>query len=653
MKGNKQNNHHKKMLRDFKIKFIISLILTVPILLLSPTIQSWIGYEFKFTSYEYILFGLASFIFIYGGSPFFKGMYDEFKDKSPGMMTLIAVAISVAYFYSSAVVFGLEGRFFFWELVTLIDIMLLGHWIEMRSVMGASRALEELVKILPTEAHLKENGKIKDISVEELNINDEVLVKPGEKVPIDGIVIDGETNVNESMITGESKPVSKKKGDEVIGGAINGEGAITVQVNKTGKDTYLNQVIEMVSEAQESKSRSQDMANKAAFLLTIISISVGILTFFIWIFINQDISFAVERTATVMVITCPHALGLAIPLVIARSTALAATSGLLIRERTAFEKARDLEAIVFDKTGTLTLGEFGVTDIIELNKYPKEEILSIAATLESNSEHPIATGIIKSAKKKGIEKKEIKNFKAIPGKGVKGRIGQKEFMIVSPGYVEENNLEFDKEKVDHIKKEAKTIVFLLEEKKIIGALALADIIREESKEAINRLKKMGLRCMMLTGDNEYVAKWVADELGLDDYIAEVLPDEKAHEIENIKKNYNIAMVGDGVNDAPALVTADVGIAIGAGTDVAIESADIILVKNDPRNVADILELSKKTYSKMKQNLIWATGYNAIAIPLAVGILYPIGFILPPAIGAIIMSLSTVIVAINARLLKVV
>lgn len=649
MKGN--DNHHKKMLRNFKIKFLISLILTIPILILSPTIQLWIDYELKFLGYEYVLFGLASLIFFYGGLPFFKGMFNEFKDKSPGMMTLISVAISVAYFYSSAVIFGLEGRFFFWELVTLIDVMLLGHWIEMRSVIGASRALEELVKIIPTEAHLKKDGKTIEVSVEELNIDDKVLVKPGEKVPVDGVVIDGKTSVNESMITGESKPISKEKGDEVIGGAINGEGSITVRVNKTGKDTYLNQVVQMVSEAQESESRSQDLANKAAFLLTIISISVGIFTFIIWIYINQDISFAVERTATVMVITCPHALGLAIPLVIARSTALAATSGLLIRERQAFEKARNLEAVVFDKTGTLTLGEFGVTDIVNLNNYKKDKILSIATTLESNSEHPIANGIVISAKKKGIEMKQMTNFEAIPGKGVKGYIDQKEFKIVSPGYMEENNLEFDEKKINHLRKEAKTIVFLLEERNIIGALALADIIREESKEAIRRLKNMGLKCMMLTGDNKYVAKWVADELGLDDYIAEVLPDEKAHEIEKLKKKYNIAMVGDGVNDAPALVTANVGIAIGAGTDVAIESADIILVKNDPRDVADILELSKKTYSKMKQNLIWATGYNAIAIPLAVGILYPIGFILPPAIGAIIMSLSTVIVAINARLLK--
>jgi len=644
-------DHHRMMLKSFKQKFIVSMILTVPILLLSPTIQSWFGYKLTFIGYEYVLFGLSTFVFLYGGLPFIKGLYDEFKDKSPGMMTLITVAISVAYFYSAAIVFGLEGRFFFWELITLIDIMLLGHWIEMRSVIGASRALEELVKIMPSEAHLKKDNEIKDVSVDELEKGDQVLVKPGEKIPIDGSILEGETSVNESMVTGESKPIAKKKGDELIGGSINGEGSITMNVEKVGEETYLNQVVQMVSEAQESKSRSQDLANKAAFILTLISISVGIITFIVWIFIIPDISFAIERTATVMVITCPHALGLAIPLVIARSTALGAGSGLLIRERQAFERARDLEAVVFDKTGTLTLGKFGVTDIIQLDTYEKNEILQIAATLESNSDHPIANGIYNSAKEKDLNLKNVENFKALPGKGVQGLIEGKKFMIVSPGYMKENNIDFEPEDVDKIKKGGKTIVFVLKDQTPLGAIALADIIREESKEAIERLKNMGLKCMMLTGDNKYVAQWVADELGLDDYIAEVLPDEKANEIKKVKKEYNVAMVGDGINDAPALVTANVGIAIGAGTDVAVESADIVLVKNDPRNVADILKLSRKTYKKMLQNLGWATGYNAVAIPLAAGVLYDFGFILPPAVGAIVMSLSTVIVAINARLLK--
>jgi len=646
-----KQQHRKMMMRDFKKRFYASLILTIPILIFSPTIQQFFGISFQFPGIYFISFLIASVIFFYGGYPFLKGIYKEVKEKDLGMMTLIAVAISVSYFYSALVVFGVEGSFFFWELATLIDIMLLGHWIEMRSVVGASRALEELVKIMPKEAHLKKNGEIIDVKVDELDKGDKVLVKPGEKIPIDGTVIDGETSVNESMLTGESKPVPKSVDDEVIGGGINGEGSITVEVKKTGKETYLNQVVDMVSEAQKSRSKTQDLANRAAFWLTVISISTGIITFIAWILLINDITFALERTATVMVITCPHALGLAIPLVVARSTSLAATSGLLIRDRKSFEFAKNIEAIVFDKTGTLTKGEFGVTEIIQLSDFDRDDILQIAASLESNSEHPIGQGIVKSAKDEDLELKEIKNFKAIPGKGIKGIIEEQEYKVVSPGYLHENEINYDGEKVGKVEEQGKTIVFLLKENSVIGAIALADLIREESKEAIDKLKSMGIKCMMLTGDNKYVAKWVADEIGLDDVIAEVLPDEKANEIEKVKKNYKVAMVGDGINDAPALATANVGIAIGAGTDVAIETADIILVRSDPRDAADIIELSKKTYTKMVQNLVWATGYNAIAIPLAAGVLYGIGFVLPPWLGALIMSLSTVIVAINARLLK--
>ncbi|TFF89034.1 MAG: copper-translocating P-type ATPase [Promethearchaeota archaeon] len=646
-----KQQHRKMMMRDFKKRFYASLILTIPILIFSPTIQQFFGISFQFPGIYFISFLIASVIFFYGGYPFLKGIYKEVKEKDLGMMTLIAVAISVSYFYSALVVFGVEGSFFFWELATLIDIMLLGHWIEMRSVVGASRALEELVKIMPKEAHLKKNGEIIDVKVDELDKGDKVLVKPGEKIPIDGTVIDGETSVNESMLTGESKPVPKSVDDEVIGGGINGEGSITVEVKKTGKETYLNQVVDMVSEAQKSRSKTQDLANRAAFWLTVISISTGIITFIAWILLINDITFALERTATVMVITCPHALGLAIPLVVARSTSLAATSGLLIRDRKSFEFAKNIEAIVFDKTGTLTKGEFGVTEIIKLSDFDRDDILQIAASLESNSEHPIGQGIVKSAKDKDLELKEIKNFKAIPGKGIKGIIEEQEYKVVSPGYLHENEINYDDEKVGKVEEQGKTIVFLLKENSVIGAIALADLIREESKEAIDKLKSMGIKCMMLTGDNKYVAQWVADEIGLDDVIAEVLPDEKANEIEKVKKNYKVAMVGDGINDAPALATANVGIAIGAGTDVAIETADIILVRSDPRDAADIIELSKKTYTKMVQNLVWATGYNAIAIPLAAGVLYGIGFVLPPWLGALIMSLSTVIVAINARLLK--
>ncbi|MBO8183367.1 MAG: copper-translocating P-type ATPase [Archaeoglobus sp.] len=654
------HEHHQHMLQDFKKRFYISVILTVPILIISPAIQNFLGFKLEFFGSPYLLFILASAVYFYGGYPFLKGLFDELKKRQPGMMTLIAVAISVAYFYSSAVVFGLKGKFFFWELVTLIDIMLLGHWIEMRSVLGASRALEELVKIMPSEAHLLKDGETVnetvDVKVEQLKTGDKVLVKPGEKIPVDGVVLEGKTFVNEAMLTGESKPVAKKAGDKVIGGAINGEGSIVVEVEKTGKDTYLNQVVELVRQAQESKSKTQDLANRAALALTIIALSVGGVTLAAWLTYGMGFVFAIERAVTVMVIACPHALGLAIPLVVAVSTSIAAKSGLLIRDRQAFEGAKDLQAIVFDKTGTLTEGRFGVTDVVSFNESFNEssgenEILRIAASLESNSEHPIAQGVVESAKRKGAKLDHAEEFKAIPGKGVEGKINGKGYKVVSPGYLRENGIEIENEEVEKLKQQGKTVVFLLEDGELAGAIALADVIREESREAIERLKSVGIRCMMLTGDNRFVAKWVADELGLDNFFAEILPHEKAEKIKEVQRNYVVAMVGDGVNDAPALAQADVGIAIGAGTDVAVETADIILVRNDPRDVADIIALSKKTYSKMRQNLLWATGYNAFAIPLAAGVLYNLGILLTPAAGAVLMSLSTVIVAINARLLK--
>jgi len=654
MEGEKHahvHEHHQHMLEDFKRRFYISTILTIPILILSPAIQGFFGFKLEFPGSLYIVYALASVVYFYGGYPFLRGLFDELRKKQPGMMTLIAVAISVAYFYSSAVVFGLEGKFFFWELATLIDIMLLGHWIEMRSVLGASRALEELVKIMPSEAHLIKDGEVLDVRVEQLKAGDRVLVKPGEKIPVDGIVLEGDTFVNEAMLTGESKPVSKKPGDKVIGGAINGEGSIVVEVEKTGKDTYLNQVIELVRQAQESKSKTQDLANRAALFLTIIALSVGSITLVAWLSYGMEFVFAIERAVTVMVIACPHALGLAIPLVVAVSTSLAAKSGLLIRERQAFERAKDLQAVIFDKTGTLTEGKFGVTDIVSLNGMDENEILRISASLESNSEHPIAGSIVEKAKEAGIEVIQIHAFKAIPGKGVEGILNGKKFMVVSPGYLKENGISVESEEVEKLKQQGKTVVFLLEGSNPVGAVALADIVRKESKEAIARLKGMGIKCMMLTGDNRFVAKWVAEELGLDDYFAEVLPHEKAEKVKEVQREYITAMVGDGVNDAPALAQADVGIAIGAGTDVAVETADIVLVRNDPRDVADVIALSKKTYSKMKQNLLWATGYNSFAIPLAAGVLYGFGILLTPAAGAVLMSLSTVIVAINARLLK--
>jgi Cu2+-exporting ATPase len=556
----------------------------------------------------------------------------------------------VAYFYSAAVVFGLQGEGFFWELATLIDIMLLGHWIEMKSVLGASRALEELVKIMPREAHLLRDRETITVKVEDLRPRDRVLVKPGEKVPVDGVVVEGASTMNESLLTGESRPVSKHTGETVIGGAINGEGSVVVEVNKTGKETYLNQVITLVRKAQESKSRAQDLANRAALFLVIIALGAGVVTLAGWLVLGQGAGFAIERAATVMVIACPHALGLAVPLVIAVSTSLAARSGLLIRERQAFERAKDIQAIVFDKTGTLTEGVFGVTDILALGQLSESDVVRLAASIEADSEHPVARSIVKNAADRHLDPVAIENFHALPGKGVEAVVAGRNMKVVSPGYLKENHIDLSDQRIETMTRQGKTVVFLLEDERPVGALALADIIRKESREAISRLKSMSIRCIMLTGDNRFVAQWVAEEIGLDEYFAEVLPHEKADKIKEIQERYTVAMVGDGINDAPALVQADVGIAIGAGTDVAVESADIVLVRNDPRDVADIVGLSRKTYTKMFQNLVWATGYNTFAIPLAAGVLIGYGILLTPAMGAVLMSASTVIVSINAKLL---
>jgi Cu2+-exporting ATPase len=491
-------------------------------------------------------------------------------------MTLVAVAITTAYLYSSAVVFGLSGMVFFWELATLIDIMLLGHWIEMKSVIGASKALEELARLMPSEAHkLMPDGSVRDVPLDELGLDDRVLVKPGEKIPADGEVVDGETSVNESMLTGESKPIHKNAGSKVIGGSINGEGSITVEVKKTGKDSFLSQVVELVKEAQESKSKTQDLANRAALWLTIIAITGGAITLFIWLFIlNKDFAFALERTVTVMVITCPHALGLAVPLVVAVSTAISAKNGLIIRNRVAFERARSIQAIIFDKTGTLTEGKFGVTDkVIFDNTIHENELLKYAASVEAHSEHPIAKGIVSSS----TETFPVEKFNAIPGKEAEGRVNGRDVKVVSPGYIREQNISVADERIDRLFQQGKTVVFVIIDGELKGSIALADIIRPESKKAISRLKEMGIRCMMLTGDNKQVAKWVSKEIGLDEYFSEVLPHEKSEKVKEVQsRGMVVAMTGDGINDAPALAQADVGIAIGAGTDVAIESADIIL-----------------------------------------------------------------------------
>ena len=647
------------MLQDFKRRFFVSLLITVPVLALSPMIQTFFGFDLVFPGSSYLLFALSTLVYFYGGWPFLKGLKREISERGPGMMTLIGVAISVAYFYSSAVVFGLAGKFFFWELVTLVDIMLLGHWVEMRSVMGASRALEELAKVMPSEAHLLRDGQVEEVEIASLKKGDRVMVRPGEKVPVDGTVLEGKSSVNESLLTGESKPVGKMEGSRVIGGSMNGEGSLVVEVGKTGKETYLSTVIALVTSAQESRSKTQDLANRAAFFLTVIALSVGAITFAAWIYYGRDVVFAIERGVTVMVITCPHALGLAIPLVVAVSTSLAAKSGLLIRERRSFERAREIEAVVFDKTGTLTRGEFGVTEVIplvgvgEVGKVGEAEmeVLRLAASLEASSEHSIARGVVKGAEDRGISTAPADEFQSMPGKGVLGVVDGRRLKVVSPGYLEEAGIELDDERVRAAEEGGKTVVFLLEDETPLGALALGDSVRPESKEAVERLKSMGVKCMMLTGDNRYVAEEVSRDLGLDEFFAEVLPHQKAEKIREVQERYTVAMVGDGVNDAPALAQADVGIAIGAGTDVAVETADIILVRSDPRDVVTIIRLSKKTYSKMFQNLLWATGYNAFAIPLAAGVLYSYGILLSPALGAVLMSMSTVIVAVNAKLLK--
>jgi Cu2+-exporting ATPase len=648
-------SHHAMMVADFRRRFRISLIITVPILLLSPLVQKFLGLEsiIKFPGDSYVLFVLSSAVYFYGGWPFLKGIYSELKSRAPGMMTLIAIAISVAYVYSSAVVFGVTGSVFFWELATLIDVMLLGHWLEMRSVMAASSALEELARLMPSEAHrIMPDGSTVDVSLDELNAGDKVLVKPGEKIPADGKVIEGETSVDESMLTGESTPVAKQVEAAVIGGSVNGEGSITVQVQKTGRDSYLSQMTELVRQAQESKSRTQNLADRAALWLTIISISVGIITLFTWLYLaHREFVFALSRMVTVMVITCPHALGLAIPLVVAVSTALSAKNGLLIKNRDGFEQARKVSAVLFDKTGTLTQGKFGITDVISLDgRTDDKEMLKYAASIETHSEHPIAKGIVSSVK----DTYPVEGFKSIPGRGAEGKVNGKEVKTVSPGYLKENNIEVNDDRIERLASQGKTVIYVMVDGKLTGAIALADIIRPESKETIARLKQMGVSCMMITGDNKRVAKWVADEIGLDDYFAEVLPDKKVEKVKEVQsRGLMVAMTGDGVNDAPALAQADVGIAIGAGTDVAVATADVVLVRSNPLDVVSIIRLSRATYRKMIQNLAWATAYNVIAIPLAAGAAYGLGILLDPAIGAAFMGASTMIVAINARLLRVV
>ncbi len=671
------HSHGEGMMADYKKRLFICLFLTIPVFILTPLVQEALKLDFFINFYgeQYILLIISSIVFFYGGYPFFKGFLDEIRNKIPGMMTLITVAISTAYIYSAAVTFGLMGMVFFLELVTLIDIMLLGHWVEMRSVMGASNALEKLVKLLPKKAHLiNVHGRLQDIPISELRINDQVLVKPGEKIPADGIVIKGKSSVNEALLTGESVPLKKFPHERVIGGSINENGSLTIEVKNTGEESFISQVIRLVSEAQEGKSKTQDLANKAAMWLTIIALLGGAITLLVWLSIGKmDFAFSLERTVTVMVTTCPHALGLAIPLVVAVSTAISAREGLLIRQRDAFENAREIDAVVFDKTGTLTRGELGVSDVISFDENIDEgELLKYAASIEIHSEHPLAKGIVNSVE----EVLPSSDFKSITGKGVSGKVGDIEIQVISPQYLddlknelkneEKEKLEFDFkmslesdlksnldfQHIDSLFSQGKTVVFVLFNGQLKGCIALGDIIRKESYAAIAELKNRNIKCIMLTGDNEHTAQWVADEIGLDEHYSQLLPNDKVKKVVEIQsRGLKVAMTGDGVNDAPALAQADLGIAIGAGTDVAMETADVVLVKSNPLDVISILDLAQASYNKMRQNLIWATAYNAFAIPLAAGVLYSQGILLSPAMGAVLMSLSTVIVAVNAQLFK--
>ncbi len=639
---------HSMHTKTLKTRFWVCLVLTVPVLVFSQTIQTWFNFSLVFPYQQFLLLVLAAVIYVYGGWPFLTGFVGEIKQRQPGMMTLIATAISVAFFFSASTVFVPVGADFFWELATLIDVMLLGHWVEARSVMGASRALEELVKVMPTTAHVVMADHIMDMPTPQLHAGNVVLVRPGEKIPSDGVVTEGESTVNEALLTGESRPVSKRAQDKVIGGSINGEGALRVKIEKAGKDTFISQVMRLVQKAQQTKSHTQDLANRAAALLFYIAITAGVATFVVWALLGTT-QFALTRTVTVLVIACPHALGLAIPLVVALSTSLTANRGILIRDRKAFEQARNVDAVVFDKTGTLTLGQFGVTDVYEQGS--EAELLALTAAVEQNSEHVIAKAIVEYAKSKGISVPKSSSFQAVPGKGAKATVAGKTVQVGNRSLLSDLNVEVSKD-ASALEKGGQTVVYAVVEGELAGAFALADKVRPESSEAIADLKAMGVKVFMLTGDSQAVADAVASELGIEGVFAGVLPDKKAQKISELKEQgMRVAMVGDGINDAPALATADVGIAIGAGTDVALESADVILVKNNPKDVTVAIKYSRRTYSKMVQNLWWAAGYNIFAIPLAAGVFAGLGFVIDPAVGAVLMSLSTVIVAVNSQTLR--
>ncbi len=645
--------HHEHMVADFRKRFWVTLGLTIPVTLLSPMIMMLFGFHLDFPGANIVVFVLSTIIFFYGGKPFLKGAMDEWKQRSPGMMFLISLAIVSAYIYSTFTAFFITGSDFYFELATLILIMLLGHWIEMKSQMGASKALEELIKLMPKVAHKLDNaGNTVEVSVETLVPGDHILIKPGEKIPLDGKIFEGDSSVDESMLTGESVPVEKQPGMAAIGGSINGNGVLKVTVEKVGNETYLAQVIQMVTNAQQQKSKAQGLADKAAKWLFYIAVAAGILTFAYWI-LAADLPFALERMVTVLVIACPHALGLAVPLVNAVSTSIAARNGLLIRNRTQFEEARNIDRIVFDKTGTLTEGNFGVTDILPAEGITEKDLLTLAYSVELQSEHPIAKGIVRKGEAEQLTPLQVKDYRNLTGQGLQALVNGVPVAVVSPGTMDERALVYNHASYDKLAQQGKTVVFVLKENRLQGMIAIADIIRESSYEVVAALKEQEVESIMLTGDNRRVAAYVGEKLGITQVFAEVLPADKSKHIIALKEgNKKVAMVGDGVNDAPALAEADLGIAIGAGTDVAIETADVILVDSDPQDVLTIIRLSKATYRKMVENLIWAVGYNVIAIPLAAGVLNNQGIVITPAIGAAVMSISTIICAVNARMLKI-
>jgi Cu2+-exporting ATPase len=650
------DKHAGHSVEMFRSKFWLSLLLTVPTLIWSELLQGWLGYAapvFPGSRYIPAVFGTA--VFFYGGWVFLQGAARELKDRLPGMMTLISLAITVAFVFSLAVTFGFDAMALWWELATLVTIMLLGHWMEMRSIAQASGALRELAKLLPATAIRLVDGRTEEVTVDQLRDSDLVLVRPGASIPADGLVRDGRSPVNEAMITGESRPVDKAPGDEVIAGTVNGAGSLRVEVTKTGERTALAGIMRLVSDAQTSRSRAQALADRAAFYLTLVAIGSGVLTFVVWSALGAPAAFTIERVVTVLVIACPHALGLAIPLVVAISTTLGAQNGLLVRDRRGLEEARNLDAVVFDKTGTLTRGEFRVVDIVAAADLDANEALRLAAAVEHDSEHTIAQGIVKSAEEKNVATLRAAEFEAIPGHGVRAVVDGRELHMGGPALLERLDAVLPAELqagVDRASDRGQASVTLLEGNRPLAVFAVADQIRPESHEAVQRLHENNIEVVMLTGDARAVAEAVARELNIDTVYAQVLPEQKVEKIRELQEQgKRVAMVGDGVNDAPALLTADVGVAIGAGTDVAVEAGDVVLVRSDPRDMPRIVELSKGTYRKMIQNLWWAAGYNIIAIPLAAGVLVNQGIVLHPAVGAIFMSASTVIVALNAQLLR--